>query len=471
MEARLCSTSIIPFPHVNSSTYVSQKVGEAIFNEVGGRMLSAPKGAIAIVTPSRIEGAGSKSREIKVRVKKESGQVDFIPRWITNLGDKIVKPVHQRSAAIQAATLPIKNETARIVVQFIKRYMNAKDYAAAIAAPEYPIELWLKKHNMDKVLYRSRPSVKRINDEEWLEVVITVTNLEKIKLLQASGKDGVFTKLFKTKDDPNESLSRVVWLGSEEVLEGALTRIQPVESRTLGLEAGRKGLGVRILSSCFADVVPVILPKSQADLELHRQDQKIYEIRQVPPWVAFEQLQESFKGIWHWDINLVRVMNRFGSKVFLVRALTPPPREAAIVENNWMPISLAPDRPKPSIQTMVFKKKESVGKTLVTTTGNEKVSSVTPVMTSAAVPTPSNAYASDNLSNQALSFESFIREFRRDMTELKTRMTKIEEKTESVMKYDMETDEEEETPEEKEASHPAKKIKKAKGKKVGPLGL
>ena len=189
----------------------------------------------------------------------------FIPRWITNLGDKIVKPAHQRSAAIQAATLPIKNETARIVVQFIKRYMNAKDYAAAIAAPEYPIELWLKKYNMDKVLYRSRPSVKRINDEEWLEVVITVTNLDKVKLLQASGKDGVFTKLFKTKDDPNGSLSRVVWLGSEEVLEGALMRIRPVESRTLGLEAGRKGLGVRILSSCFADVVPVILPKSQAD--------------------------------------------------------------------------------------------------------------------------------------------------------------------------------------------------------------
>ena len=111
-----------------------------------------------------------------------------------------------------------------------------------------------------------------------------------------------------------------------------------------------------------------------------------------------------------------------------------------------------------------------MGKTLVTSTGNEKVSSVSPVMASAAVPTHSNAHASDNLSNQALSFESFIREFRRDMTELKTRMTKIEEKTESVMKYDMETDEEEETPEEKGASHPAKKIK-AKGKKVGPLGL
>lgn len=95
--------------------------------------------------------------------------------------------MHQRSAAIQAATPPIKNETAQIGVQFIKWYVNAKDHAAAIGALECSFELWLKKHSMERLLYRSRPSVKKITEEELLEVTITVTNVDKVRLLQASG--------------------------------------------------------------------------------------------------------------------------------------------------------------------------------------------------------------------------------------------------------------------------------------------
>ena len=37
---------------------------------------------------------------------------------------------------------------------------------------------------------------------------------------------------------------------------------------------------------------------------------------------------------------LVRVINRLGPKTFLVRAATPPPRDATIVDRQWMPIRL-----------------------------------------------------------------------------------------------------------------------------------
>ena len=43
--------------------FVTQKVGEGIFAEVGGRLLSAPKGQLAIVTPAHIEAAANKNAE------------------------------------------------------------------------------------------------------------------------------------------------------------------------------------------------------------------------------------------------------------------------------------------------------------------------------------------------------------------------------------------------------------------------
>ena len=81
---------------------------------------------------------------------------------------------------------------------FAKKYMNVKDYEAAKAAPEVPFELWLKKCGLGQVLYRSRPSVKKVNDDEWLEIVLTVTHTERSVLLNASGRDGVLTKPFRT---------------------------------------------------------------------------------------------------------------------------------------------------------------------------------------------------------------------------------------------------------------------------------
>ena len=85
--------------------YVPQKVGQEIFEEIGGRTLSAPKGALAIVTPHRIEEAESKCREIKVRIKKTNGSIDFLSHFITNVGDTVVKPIHEKKAAIQHTRL------------------------------------------------------------------------------------------------------------------------------------------------------------------------------------------------------------------------------------------------------------------------------------------------------------------------------------------------------------------------------
>ena len=182
--------------------FVTRKIGEQMFNDAGGRMLSALKGSLAIVTPLSIAPAGTKCREIKVRISKASGRVDFITRWITNLGETVVKPAHERKNAITNATLQIKNETSKIVVMFAKKYMNVQDHEATKVAPEDTFKLWLKKYGLGEVLYRSRPSVKKVNEDEWLEIVLTVTHTKRSTLLNASGRDGIFTRPSEPKVRP-----------------------------------------------------------------------------------------------------------------------------------------------------------------------------------------------------------------------------------------------------------------------------
>ena len=98
-----------------------------------------------------------------------------------------MKPANERKAAIQNATLPIVNETTKIVVMISRRYMSMKDYEARTVAPNVPLDLCLKKHDMKNVLYRSRPSVKRIGEDEWDEIVLTVFQAEARKRMKLSG--------------------------------------------------------------------------------------------------------------------------------------------------------------------------------------------------------------------------------------------------------------------------------------------
>ena len=72
-----------------------------------------------------------------------------------------------------------------------------------------------------------------------------------------------------------------------------------------------------MLTASFSEVLPHILPKVEAENELRRRDKKIYEITEVPPWVAFENLKESMSGLWKRDIELARVINRFRTNFFL----------------------------------------------------------------------------------------------------------------------------------------------------------
>ena len=90
--------------------------------------------------------------------------------------------------------------------------------------------------------------------------------------MKVSERDGVFVRPFRSKETPGDGLCRIVWLGPDTALSDALTKIQTIESRVLGLEVGRKGFGVRVLTASFSEVLPHILPKVEAENELRRRD-------------------------------------------------------------------------------------------------------------------------------------------------------------------------------------------------------
>ena len=97
-------------------------------------------------------------------------------------------------------------------------------------------------------------------------------------IVQKEFLDTVWSTLGQ-RTNPDNTETRVCWLGEQVTLPEALDRKKTVGSRTLGPDVGSRGIGVRIYLDDYTDVVKHILP----ELECKRRDQKIYEIRAVPP--------------------------------------------------------------------------------------------------------------------------------------------------------------------------------------------
>ena len=350
--------------------------------------------------------------------------------------------------------------------------MNAKDYEAVKIAPDVPFDLWLKKCSMDKVLCRSRLSVKVIGEDEWLEVVITITNSEVNELLRFSGRDGASTKICKTTDSPEEPLSRVVWLGIESTLSDAIEKTKPVESRTLGLEVGRRGLGIRVSTDHFKEVLPVILPNTLAGAELKKQTQKIYEMSKAPHWIAFEQPLQSFKSPRSWEIELVRVMHRFGVQDVSCKSFQPSPKRGCDSRQTMDADSSGTG------ETEARGTKTDLYQTDKHDSSNAfdcKVARRTSISKGEKQPRAGSRQQAGFTSssgevggNQSLSLETTIRQFMRDMAsglnDLQTRVATVESKREAAyeaaVEYSMDTGEELSELSEIDASTPRKKMKR-----------
>ena len=129
----------------------------------------------------------------------------------------------------------------------------ASDYRNGALNPSLPFELWLKKHNLETlVLFQSRACVKVMNDEEWFERIYTVPTAQRNKFLSVSGQDGIFTKPFRTQDTPDDTGTQICWLGSGVLLEDALAKMRTIATRSLDLEIGRRGIGMRIKKDEYA---------------------------------------------------------------------------------------------------------------------------------------------------------------------------------------------------------------------------
>ena len=133
------------------------------------------------------------------------------------------------------------------------------------------------------------PKKQVLGDVEWIERFFTIPKNVQKNFLVVSGQDGIYVKPFRTMNAPEETNTRICWLGELASLSETLEKV--VGARTLGLEVGPRGLGVRVLTDGYTENHQHLLPQGLADAENRRLQQKLYEIRAFPPWVAFEQLQ------------------------------------------------------------------------------------------------------------------------------------------------------------------------------------
>ena len=160
-------------------------------------------------------------------------------------------------------------------------------------------------------------------------------------------------------------------------------------------------------------------------------------------------------GLWKWDTELVRVMNRFRTKTFLVGASTAPPRDAATVDKQWMPISLAPERPEPEVQRMVFTK------TLSSTTGGHPRNEPRESSDRKAETHQKQEAGQPTTFSVQSSFEGAIQKF------MRARMDKLEEKSDESMAVPIDTDDDSEF---ETAGEADEKRKVKKKKKVSAMG-
>ena len=339
---------------------VTQAQANKIYEQLRGNNFLNVTGQLAILSPAAIDAAEGASRPLTVKIKTQAGRLDTVRKFLTDLGSTPVKAKSEGQSEFEKYVLAMPNNTVRIVVQMSRTYMKEVDYHAARNSPNMAFKWWANALQIEKAItYSSMAQVKTTQDLEWIESVITVPKDRRDEILMASGARGVFTKPFLSKDVPDDTHTKILWLQPETSLDDALVTLSHVSMKAFGLVSGRRGLGLRIRQNLFHEVARLILPAREATEEIKRSMQRLFEITKVPPWVNFDDLKETMKGgVWAWDIELVKEVRQFGKKLFVVRALQDPPRDCAIVNNQWMPIQPAKEQPRAKVQTMTFTKKE-----------------------------------------------------------------------------------------------------------------
>ena len=331
----------------NGIALASQKDGEKVFRE-----MNLCKGSMGILTPKPIEG---ESEEIEVLVRKPNGETDVVKKFLTNVGDIPVQ--HDQKDELSAVTLKIQNKTKKLVLQMHKQYSSEQEYEAAKRVPKLILEKWLADHGLKKgTININTPFIRKVGNAEWIETIIYAAEISVGHFLASSGKRGVFINPYYDRDNIDDGSLVKIYFEKGTTLADALSRTARHSNMVVGLVCNATGVGARVNAVHYDEMLDKLLTPEGAVAARKRKGQKFYQLSKVPPWVDFDDVKDDLKAHFKWDIDLVRIGTRYGSKIFIIKAGDPPPKDYVIIQHHKVPIQLAPERSKPEMERMELKR-------------------------------------------------------------------------------------------------------------------
>ena len=329
-----------------------QKEGERLAKD-----LAHVSGKMGLLTPKPIEKL--KGREMDVKATNEQNRMVIVRRFLTLVGDpaeveKGMKAEYESRTKTKEATLELEDSSVKVVLKAVKGW--ADDYPDWKKLPAKKLETWMTENGVkEHLLYSYRPAIKAAGGNEWVEAVLTVKAARLPQLHANSGQGGIFVSKFRT-GAPEDNAWKVVWFEKGETLEDALGKTKLLPDAA-GLVCTSKGLGIRLPTAGFKEKVKKIFGQERANKEDARGNRQFFEIQKCPPWVDGDSLVNSLKAKWGWEVQVVRVVKGWNTKTLIVGASTAPPKDAAVIDNHWLPIQTAKPVKKGETQKLVPKKK------------------------------------------------------------------------------------------------------------------
>ena len=314
--------------------------------------LAGAAGRMGLITSKPIDAAGGRCRELSMKAVTAADRLVVLPRHITTIGEPRIRASYERTAAIREVTLEIEDKSVRVVLKVAAVSCKEALFEEAKKEPQKAIAGWLEKHvGKDSVLHKSRPSLKTANGAQWIECVLSLRSTALDRFHKASGRNGVFTRIFRTGEE-KETKWRIVKFEAGTTVEDALSRVRLHDAAAHGLDWGPRGLGVRVPTENLSEHVRKLFGEDAAKKEAEKINGKVYEIKNLPPWVEFEDVSAQLQSKMAWGVDLVRVARGWNTKRFLVRSSTPPPKDVLVIDTHWCPIQPAPEREKREVKTM-----------------------------------------------------------------------------------------------------------------------
>ena len=243
-------------------------------------------------------------------------------------------------------------DTVRAVLTFEQEFAEKQAWTAALAKPKEAAHRWLTANASANAIDMQRP--QQVNGA--IQVIVRVSKAKLSAILCASGKNGVFVRLFF--DGPGDrDLHKVVPLDIGCNLQEACRKAAQLGEVAAGVCRTRKGLGVRVSAGHHATALKQLRPQDHETLTGN-----LWEVTGLPLSMGEDALG---KFLGDWQAIPVRTYRQGYTRTWVVRSSVDPARTKIQHDFGLALVRAATSKPKP-VEKKTWKPEH---KTVVARTG------------------------------------------------------------------------------------------------------